>query len=319
MLVRPLLLVCLLAGCGGGRGGATPAAPLDAGGTQDADAGEDTANGAALADVAPADAGNVGCHPWFHSDHNGCYELPTKPINDRCDPQRRAALLDGVAIEDLDGIAPQVGRPGQRQVKERRLLVRGTAALVAPGRVEVQPAEGGAAPLVVHPGLPAGEVPLLQHGEEVELEYLESVREVTDRRGEVVLREDRSFLLRLSAADGTLAYAAGDPFVPVRTVEANLQALGLEIAPTTDPVCGYAEYDGIATPVGWCLVYRRNVGYDVALPGGAPVTVVSGEEAEVASGDRRYRVENGDSYLVEDSHDDCNVPGRTELRITRLR
>ena len=46
--------------------------------------------------------------------------------------------------------------------------------------------------------------------------------------------------------------------------------------------------------------------------------MVSGESFEIADGERRYRVESGDSYLVEDSHDDCNVPPKTELRITRV-
>jgi len=312
--------VCIVpvAACGTPTRDASPAEPTDTGSPADAGTDAGDTGPAADADARPADAGNVGCNPWFYADHNGCHELSTKPIDGRCDPRNRAPLLDGLGIEDLDTLAPRQGRPGQRHVKERRLLVQGTVEVAAPGKLEVQASDQAGPRVVLDPGLPEGEVLLVNHGQEVILEYLESVERIMDRRGEVALREDASYLLRISATDGTLVYAAGDPFVPVRAVEANLQALGLEIAAAIEPVCGYAQYDGMSTEVGWCLIYRRNVGYQVWFGGSAAQTVMSGESFELEDGARRYRVESGDSFLVEDSDDNCNVPPKTELRITRV-
>ncbi len=294
-----------------------PSGEEDAGGTGDVRADGAEVEADAAADVPRADAGHVGCPRWRYSDHNGCYRLRTRPVDGECDPDLRSVLSGGLHIEDLDELAPLRGVPGRRAASQRTLLVQGTAEVIAPGRLEVLEAGEDGRRLVLDPGLPEGEVLLVMNGAEVEVEVLEYVNRVTDPRTEEVLREDRSSLLRISEAGGALVYALGDPFVQVRAVDETLERLGLRIEVADEPQCGYREYEGMMTPVGWCLIYRRNAAWDVFTAGGDSVGVTTGEVETLQVEGRAYRIESGDTYLIDDSHDDCNVPPRTELRITR--
>jgi len=265
------------------------------------------------------DAGFVGCPVGMRSDHNGCLPLPSGEIVGACAPEARApgVLLGGLAIEELDQVAPERGVVGRRTARWRNLQLTGVISTLRPGRVVVEEVDGEVRTLSMDLGMDPGQVLPLNLGDVVEVEYTWFSQDVLDQNGTDVLRTHASSLLRISDGEGRLVYALGDPFVPPRNAEENLERLGIFVGPADAPICGYTEMIPMSSPVGMCHIYRRNAPYSLGEAGERAV-VLPGASAEFQEAGRRYRVDNGDSFFVEDSHDDCNVVPQTELRIVWL-
>ena len=312
-------------GEGEGEGEGPSASPAPEGD----DAGEGEGEPGGLIDPDPNV--HVGCPAGQRSDHNGCLPLPGGKSSDECASDARIALGGEFEILDLDELAPWGGVPGRAAAEQRILLVTGAITALRPGFVEVSGQDDGGADVVVgfNPATAAGEVVPTAVGDPVELEFREYRQTILSRSGRQELREDRYHLLRLAGladpdADppagpryGPLLYALGDPFLPPRR-ERNLENLGITMLQSELQPCAYVDVSDVLTPVGLCRIYRRASAFSLGEPGKS-ATVLGGQSGEFTEDGRVYRVDSGDTHGVEDSHEDCNVPPATQIRLTYLR